>query len=242
LYNRDLSPCLSPPTLLHSCWHIRSRRKILVSVPRAQKVKGSQDRNTKDFCWSRYKRSQLLWGPACYKSLCLLQWYEASSGKFWQLLHSICRTKRNAGAEGKNWPDPLWYPTSIHLCKAAAYCTNSGSSGCVCSLVIVKPPKVIAQTVGKRPYIFSFSCSQQWILRAWKSTQFSVFAQSSWEESLGRETKAPVIKTYFNIIKAICEKPTANPMISGRKWKVHPPQHPLQDEGLHSGHICSVWY
>ena len=51
--------------------------------------------------------------------------------------------------------------------------------------------------------------------------------------------KAGIEATYLNIIKAMCDKPTANVMLNGEKLKAFPLKS-NQDNGAHSHHYYST--
>ena len=53
--------------------------------------------------------------------------------------------------------------------------------------------------------------------------------------------KAGIEGTYLNIIKAICDKPTANIILNGEKLKAFP-QNQEQDKGAHSHHYYSTQF
>lgn len=90
-----------------------------------QKEEVPEDGNTGDVCQSKSVGSWLLWGPACWKSLC--GWYVTSMAGSVDLC-SLCRTKWNSRGKGKWWPGPLWHLTRIHLYKMIPNHTKSGSN------------------------------------------------------------------------------------------------------------------
>lgn len=101
------------------------KQERMVAVPGTQKEEVPQDGNTGDVCRSKSVGSRLLWGPACWKSLC--GWYVTSMAGSVDLC-SLCRTKWNSHGKGKWWPGPLWRLTRIHLCKMVPNHTKSGAS------------------------------------------------------------------------------------------------------------------
>ena len=52
--------------------------------------------------------------------------------------------------------------------------------------------------------------------------------------------KAGIEGTCLNIIKAICDKPTANIILNGEKLKAFPLSSQQQDKGVHSHHYYST--
>ena len=52
--------------------------------------------------------------------------------------------------------------------------------------------------------------------------------------------KVSIEGTYFNIIKAIYDKPTANITLNGKKLKAFPPVNKEQDKDAHSLHFYST--
>lgn len=156
------------------------KQERMVAVPGTQKEEVPQDGNTGDVCQSVSMGSQLLWGPAYWKSLC--GWYVTSmAGPV-----DLCRD--SAGPSGTHMVREATARATLTSHKYP-FMQNGSKLHKIrvqphnyITLVIVKTPHGTALAVGQRPHIFC-SYFQQWIKKTWNSTSCSISAQSWWESS-----------------------------------------------------------
>lgn len=54
--------------------------------------------------------------------------------------------------------------------------------------------------------------------------------EKTFEKNFNKNTQQSIKRIYFNIIKAICEKPTENFILDGKKLKAFPPRSGRKEE------------